>query len=272
MWKRVERAYASLKNRVDFKPQIGIVLGSGLGAIAENIESVYSVPYDSLQGMPTSTVEGHSGRFVFGYINRVPVVVMQGRVHYYEGYTPQEAVLPVRLMIRMGVKALILTNAAGGIRDDLNTGDVMMISDHISLVPSPLIGKNDPSYGDRFPDMSEAYDAGLREMARVAAAKVGLDIKEGVYIQFTGPNFETPAEVRMARAVGADAVGMSTAIETIAAVHMGIKVLGLSFISNKACGLGDQKLSHLDVQKESLAVVDKLSDLISEIVVLASNK
>lgn len=272
MWKRVERAYASLKNRVDFKPQIGIVLGSGLGAIAENIESVYSVPYDSLQGMPTSTVEGHSGRFVFGYINRVPVVVMQGRVHYYEGYTPQEAVLPVRLMIRMGVKALILTNAAGGIRDDLNTGDVMMISDHISLVPSPLIGKNDPSYGDRFPDMSEAYDAGLREMARVAAAKAGLDIKEGVYIQFTGPNFETPAEVRMARAVGADAVGMSTAIETIAAVHMGIKVLGLSFISNKACGLGDQKLSHLDVQKESLAVVDKLSDLISEIVVLASNK
>ncbi len=272
MWKRVERAYASLKNRVDFKPQIGIVLGSGLGAIAENIESVYSVPYDSLQGMPTSTVEGHSGRFVFGYINRVPVVVMQGRVHYYEGYTPQEAVLPVRLMIRMGVKALILTNAAGGIRDDLNTGDVMMISDHISLVPSPLIGKNDPSYGDRFPDMSEAYDAGLREMARAAAAKAGLDIKEGVYIQFTGPNFETPAEVRMARAVGADAVGMSTAIETIAAVHMGIKVLGLSFISNKACGLGDQKLSHLDVQKESLAVVDKLSDLISEIVVLASNK
>lgn len=272
MWKRVERAYASLKNRVDFKPQIGIVLGSGLGAIAENIESVYSVPYDSLQGMPISTVEGHSGRFVFGYINRVPVVVMQGRVHYYEGYTPQEAVLPVRLMIRMGVKALILTNAAGGIRDDLNTGDVMMISDHISLVPSPLIGKNDPSYGDRFPDMSEAYDAGLREMARAAAAKAGLDIKEGVYIQFTGPNFETPAEVRMARAVGADAVGMSTAIETIAAVHMGIKVLGLSFISNKACGLGDQKLSHLDVQKESLAVVDKLSDLISEIVVLASNK
>ncbi len=272
MWKRVERAYASLKNRVDFKPQIGIVLGSGLGAIAENIESVYSVPYDSLQGMPTSTVEGHSGRFVFGYINRVPVVVMQGRVHYYEGYTPQEAVLPVRLMIRMGVKALILTNAAGGIRDDLNTGDVMMISDHISLVPSPLIGKNDPSYGDRFPDMSEAYDAGLREMARAAAAKAGLNIKEGVYIQFTGPNFETPAEVRMARAVGADAVGMSTAIETIAAVHMGIKVLGLSFISNKACGLGDQKLSHLDVQKESLAVVDKLSDLISEIVVLASNK
>lgn len=272
MWKRVERAYASLHNRVDFKPQIGIVLGSGLGAIAENIESVYSVPFENVQGMPTSTVEGHSGRFVFGYINRVPVVVMQGRVHYYEGYTPQEAVLPIRLMIRMGVKALVLTNAAGGIREDLNTGDIMMISDHISLVPSPLIGKNDPSYGDRFPDMSEAYDSGLREMARVAAKKVGLDIKEGVYIQFTGPNFETPAEVRMARAMGADAVGMSTAIETIAAVHMGIKVLGLSFISNKACGLSDQKLSHLDVQAESRAVTGKLSKLIEELVLMASNK
>ena len=148
----------------------------------------------------------------------------------------------------------------------------MIISDHISLVPSPLIGKNDPSYGDRFPDMSEAYDSGLREMARVAAKKVGLDIKEGVYIQFTGPNFETPAEVRMARAMGADAVGMSTAIETIAAVHMGIKVLGLSFISNKACGLSDQKLSHLDVQAESRAVTGKLSKLIEELVLMASNK
>ena len=272
MWKRVEKTYASLRNKVDFKPQIGIVLGSGLGAIAENIESVYSVPFDCLQGMPMSTVEGHSGRFVFGYINRVPVVVMQGRVHYYEGYTPQEAVLPIRLMIRMGVKALVLTNASGGIRDDLDTGDIMMITDHISLVPSPLIGRNDPSYGDRFPDMTEAYDPALKEIARAAAKKVGVELKEGVYIQFTGPNFETPAEVRMARAMGADAVGMSTAIETIAAVHMGIKVLGLSFISNKACGLSDKKLSHLDVQAESRSVVGKLSSLISELVVRASNK
>lgn len=272
MWKRIEKAYASLHMRVDFKPQIGIVLGTGLGAVAENIESVYSVPFNSIQGMPVSTVQGHSGRFVFGYINRVPVVVMQGRVHYYEGYTPQEAVLPIRLMIRMGVKALVLTNAAGGIREDLDTGDIMMITDHISLVPSPLIGKNDPSYGDRFPDMSEAYDAGLRDLAKVAAKKAGLELKEGVYIQFPGPNFETPAEVRMARAMGADAVGMSTAIETIAAVHMGIKVLGLSFISNKACGLGGGKLSHLDVQAESKAVEGKLSELINEIVVLASNK
>ena len=272
MWKRVEKAYSSLKMRVDFKPEIGLVLGSGLGAVAEQIESVYSVPFENIQGMPTSTVQGHSGRFVFGYINRVPVVVMQGRVHYYEGYTPQEAVLPIRLMIRMGVKALILTNASGGIREDLDTGDLMMITDHISLVPSPLIGKNDSSYGDRFPDMSEAYDPALRETARAAAKKVGLDLKEGVYIQFPGPNFETPAEVRMARAMGADAVGMSTAIETIAAVHMGIKVLGLSFISNKACGLGNGKLSHLDVQKESRAVIGKMSELIREIVVLASNK
>ncbi len=272
MWKRIERAYASLRNRVDFKPQIGLVLGSGLGDIAENIESVYSVPFENIQGMPTSTVDGHSGRFVFGYINRVPVVIMQGRVHYYEGYTPQEAVMPIRLMIRMGVKALVLTNAAGGIREDLNTGDIMMISDHISLVPNPLIGRNDPSYGDRFPDMSEAYDPTLREMARVAAEKVGLDLKEGVYIQFTGPSFETPAEIRMARAMGADAVGMSTAIETIAAVHMGIKVLGLSFISNKAAGLGNEKLSHLDVQAESRAVVGKMSSLIREFVELASNK
>lgn len=272
MWKRVERAYASLHNRVDFKPQIGLVLGSGLGALAEEIESVYSVPFENIQGMPTSTVQGHSGRFVFGYINRVPVVIMQGRVHYYEGYTPQEAVLPIRLLIRMGVKALILTNAAGGIRDDLNTGDIMMITDHISLVPSPLIGRNDPSYGDRFPDMTEAYDPSLREIARQAAKKVGVELKEGVYIQFTGPNFETPAEIRMARAMGADAVGMSTAIETIAAVHMGIKVLGLSFISNKAAGLGSKKLSHLDVQAESEKVVGKLSAIIKEAVQLASNK
>ena len=272
MWKRIERAYASLHSRVDFKPQIGLVLGSGLGALAEEIESVYSVPFENIQGMPTSTVQGHSGRFVFGYINRVPVVIMQGRVHYYEGYTPQEAVLPIRLMIRMGVKALILTNAAGGIRDDLNTGDIMMITDHISLVPSPLIGRNDPSYGDRFPDMTEAYDPSLREIARQAAKKVGVELKEGVYIQFTGPNFETPAEIRMARAMGADAVGMSTAIETTAAVHMGIKVLGLSFISNKAAGLGSEKLSHLDVQDESEKVVGKLSAIIKEAVQLASNK
>lgn len=270
MFKKLERAYASLKQKVDFKPQIGIVLGSGLGDVAESIESVYSVPYDCIQGMPKSTVPGHCGRFVFGYINRVPVVVMQGRVHYYEGYSTQEAVTPIRLMIRMGVKALILTNAAGGINPDYNVGDLMLIKDHISLVPSPLIGKNDKAYGDRFPDMSEAYSKALRDLAKQAGQNTGIPLKEGVYIQFSGPNFETPAEVRMAGILGADAVGMSTAIETIAAVHMGIKVLGISYISNKAAGLGDKKLSHIDVQMASKAVVGKLSELIKEFLNLAS--
>lgn len=272
MWRKIERAYNSLRMKVDFKPQIGIVLGSGLGAVAENIESVYSVPYDSIQGMPVSTVKGHSGRFVFGYINRVPVVIMQGRVHYYEGYTPQDAVMPIRLMIRMGVKALILTNAAGGINPEYNVGDIMLFKDHISLVPNPLIGKNDDSYGERFPDMSEAYSEPLRDIAKMAAQKLDLPLREGVYIQFSGPSFETPAEIRMAGIMGADAVGMSTAIETIAAVHMGIKVLGLSYISNKAAGLAGKKISHTDVQLASRAVCGKLSSLISEIVNIASNK
>ena len=245
-----EQCIEAIRRRTDFVPEIAVVLGSGLGSIADSIEQECAVSYSEIPGFPVSTVAGHKGRFVFGRVREVPVVLMQGRVHYYEGYDMQEVVLPIRLMAGLGLKRMILTNAAGGICTDYQVGDFMLITDQISsLVPSPLRGPNPDSLGPRFPDMSAVYDAGMSEAIRKSAVKLGIDLREGVYLQTGGPQYETPAEIRMIRAWGADAVGMSTACEAIAARHMGIRLAGISCITNMAAGVSSNPLSHAEVEQ-----------------------
>ena len=249
VYEMVERCYESIKDRLPFQPQVALILGSGLGDYGDHIEVVSTLDYHDIEGFPVSTVSGHKGRFLFGYVGKVPVVCMQGRVHYYEGYPIQQVVLPTRLMRRMGAEVLFLTNAAGSVNFDYEAGDFMMITDQISnMVPSPLIGENADELGVRFPDMSEIYDKDLRELIRATAKEIGVNLREGVYMQLTGPNFETPAEVRMCRILGADACGMSTACEAIAANHMGMKICGISCISNLGCGMSDEPLSDEDVK------------------------
>ena len=234
----------------DRKPQIGIVLGSGLGALADRIEEAETLPYSDIPGFPVSTAPGHKGRFVFGTIGSKEVVLMDGRVHLYEGYTPQQVVMPIRLMRQMGVDTVILTNASGGIRRDLHAGDLMLLTDHISsLVPSPLRGENDPALGVRFPDMRHVYDEDLQRLFRQTAKALDIPLKSGVYIQLQGPAFETPAEIRAFRTLGADAVGMSTVFEVIAASHCGLPVLGLAMITNMAAGVLNKPLSGAEVNE-----------------------
>ncbi len=248
-YEKLMRCYEYCKNKIDFVPKIALVLGSGLGNYASKVDVVAELPYSEIEGFPVSTVAGHDGRFLFGYIEKVPVVLMKGRVHYYEGYTMQDVVLPIRLMKLLGAEVLFLTNAAGGIGGGFSAGDFMLITDQIaSFVPSPLIGANPEELGPRFPDMSEVYNPDLQELIRQAAKEENIPLQEGVYLQFTGPNYETPAEVRLAKTLGADAVGMSTACEAMAANHMGMKICGISCISNMACGLSDAPLNHEEVQ------------------------
>ena len=261
-YERLEQYALKISTKIGFQPKIGLVLGTGLNELAEKITVVYEVPFTSLSGFPVSTVEGHIGHFLFGYFEDVPIICMQGRVHYYEGYPMDEVVLPIRFMAVMGVESVILTNAAGGINKDFKVGDIMVITDHIaSFVPNPLIGKNIDQLGVKFPDMSKVYDEQMRQTFLTVAKQNGIPVREGVYIQLTGPSFETPAEIRMAAALGADAVGMSTACEAIAARHAKVKVCGLSYISNAAAGLSDKELSHEDVRwasKFSAENVEKL--------------
>lgn len=233
----------------DFVPEIGLVLGSGLGYFAEErIEKPVYAPFGNVPHFPQSTAPGHVGRFVFGTVKGRRVVAMQGRVHYYEGFTMREVVMPVRVMKTLGIHTVVLTNAAGGIREELDAGDLMLISDHINLMgDNPLHGYNDTRVGPRFPDMTVVYDKELREKAHKVADALGYPLQEGVYLGTSGPSFETPAEIRAFQAMGADAVGMSTVPEAIAARHCGLKVCGLSFISNKAAGLGEGILSADDV-------------------------
>lgn len=250
IYKGLLRCYETVRKRVAFIPEIALVLGSGLGNHGDKITQEYRLPYGEIEGFPVSTAPGHKGAFLFGRIDGVPVAAMQGRIHYYEGYAMDEVVLPIRLVKMLGAKVLFLTNAAGGINGDFCVGDFMLIRDHISsFVPSPLIGPNIPEMGPRFPDMSDVYDKDLREAVQETAAGLGIALKEGVYVQLTGPNFETPAEINMCRTLGADAVGMSTACEAMAAKHMGMKVCGISCISNLACGLTDQPLSQEEVEE-----------------------
>lgn len=247
---KLRACYDYCRMRTDFQPKVALVLGSGLGAFADEITIAETIDYSELEGFPQSTVAGHRGRFVFGYVERVPVVIMQGRVHYYEGYSMQDVVLPIRLMKMLGAEILFLTNAAGGICREFEPGTLMLLTDQIaSFVPSPLIGENMDALGPRFPDMSEIYQKELRGVILQQAEKLHIPMKQGIYLQFTGPAYETPAEVRMAERLGADACGMSTACEAVAANHMGMKVCGISCITNMACGITDKPLSHTEVQE-----------------------
>ena len=265
VYEKLCKCYESVRGKIDFAPKVALILGSGLGSLADEIQVVQSLDYNEIDGFPVSTVPGHKGRFVFGYIGNVPVVIMQGRVHYYEGYPMTDVVLPVRLMKMMGANTLFLTNAAGGVNYDFHAGDFMLITDQIaSFVPSPLIGENVGELGPRFCDMSEVYDKPLQEIIRNTAKELEIPLQEGVYVQLTGPAYETPAEIRMVRALGGDAVGMSTTCEAVAANHMGMKICGISCISNLACGMTENPLSHTEVQEMADRVAPLFKQLVSE--------
>lgn len=268
VYEKLEKCMESVREKVDFQPEVALVLGSGLGDYADGIRVEQTIEYTEIEGFPISTVTGHKGRFVFGYVEETPVVIMQGRVHYYEGYPMTDVVLPVRLMGMMGAKKLILTNAAGGVNFDFAPGDFMLINDHITVgVPSPLIGENVQELGPRFPDMSEVYSLRMRTVIKEAAERLEIPLQEGVYVQLTGPSYETPAEIRMCRTWGADAVGMSTACEAMAARHMGLEVCGISCITNLAAGMSAAKLDHTEVQETADRVAKQFKKLITETIV-----
>jgi purine-nucleoside phosphorylase len=261
-----EEAARFVASRSAHRPRIGVVLGSGLGAFAESLEGATSVPYSEIPHFPTATAPGHGGRLVLGRAGTVPLAVMAGRVHHYEGYRLDEVAFPVRVLGRLGVEVLILTNAAGSINLGYEPGELMIIEDHINLLGNPLLGKNDERLGLRFFDMSNAYDPALREVAERACGEAGVTVRKGVYIAFTGPSYETPAEIRMARILGADAVGMSTVPEVIAARHMGIRVLGISCITNKAAGVSREKLDHNEVLEVGENVKAGLLDVLGRVI------
>ena len=267
-YERLEKCYESVKKRIGFQPEIALVLGSGLGDFAEDIQMEASLDYKDIEGFPVSTAPGHRGRFVFGTVKGVKVVIMQGRVHCYEGYPVRDVVLPIRLMKMMGAKALMLTNAAGGINAEYQAGDFMLLKDQIScFVESPLIGENVEELGPRFCDMSEVYDKNLRDIIKKTGEGLGIPLKEGTYVQLKGPNFETPAEIRMLRCLGADAVGMSTACEAVAANHMGMKICGVSCISNMGSGMTDEPLSQQEVEETAARVAPLFKRLLTESIV-----
>ena len=267
VYQKLQRSYESVAKRIRTRPEIGIVLGSGLGAFAQEVEIEEEISYRDIEGFPVSTVEGHNGRYLFGTLGGRKIALMQGRVHYYEGYDMTDVVLPVRLLGMLGAKTMILTNAAGGINPGFRPGILMMITDHIaSLVPSPLRGANIDELGLRFPDMSNVYCKELQDVIRTAAVRTGISLREGIYIQHPGPNFETPAEIRAYRQLGADAVGMSTACEAMALNHMGVKVCGISCITNLAAGMNKEPLTHEEVFETAERVAGDFRRLVAEIV------
>lgn len=253
----IDEAVRIIRQRTDLVPEVGMILGSGLGDYADRIENPVKIPYQDIPNFPVSTVAGHAGQFVLGNRNGKTVIAMQGRIHYYEGYTQRQITLPVRIMKRLGVQNMLLTNACGGVNLSFAPGTLMMISDHINYSGSnPLLGPNFEIDGPRFPDMSRVYPKELRDKLRQCAAREGIALQEGVYMMFSGPCYETPAEVRMARTLGADAVGMSTVPEGIVCAHCGIPVLGISCITNYAAGILDQPLSHQEVVETAARVKD----------------
>ncbi len=263
IFEKLQSCLQCVRNKTNFVPEVAIVLGSGLGDFAANIKVEQEISYSEITGFPVSTVPGHAGKFIFGYIGDKAVVCMKGRVHYYEGYDISDVVLPIRLMGMMGAKILFLTNAAGGVNWDFKAGDLMMLTDHIAtFAPNPLIGKNIDELGVRFPDMSQIYDLDLQEILRKSAQQNGIDLKEGVYAQLTGPSYESPAEIRMMRILGADAVGMSTVVEAIAANHMGLRICGVSCISNLAAGMSGKALNHQEVQETADMVSKNFANLL----------
>lgn len=265
VYDKLLKCYECVREKTDFVPEVAIVLGSGLGDYAESIRVESELPYSEIEGFPVSTVPGHAGKFIFGYLEDIPVVCMKGRVHYYEGYPISDVVLPVRLMKLMGAKILFLTNAAGGVNTSFHAGDLMLIKDQISVfAPNPLIGENIEELGARFPDMSHVYDEELQQVIRRAAKDNGIFLQEGVYTQLTGPSFESPAEIRMLRTLGCDAVGMSTVVEAIAANHMGMKICGISCICNLAAGMTANPLNHEEVQEAADKAAPNFKKLVTE--------
>ena len=266
-YEKLLKCYQSFQEKIDFKPEIAIVLGSGLGAFGDQIQVEQTLSYHELEGFPVSTVKGHKGQFLFGYIGEVPVVLMQGRVHFYEGYTISDVVLPLRLMKLMGAHTLFLTNASGGINPAFHPGGLMMLTDHVSIfAPNPLIGENIEELGTRFPDMSQVYDLELQKILTDTAAENGIELFEGVYAQLTGPSFESPAEIRMLGKLGVDAVGMSTVVEAIVANHMGMRICGVSCISNMAAGISENPLTHEEVQEAADQAAPQFEKLVKEAV------
>lgn len=259
----------SIREKTDFVPAAALVLGSGLGGLFESAEAEAVIDYRDIEGFPVPTVPDHAGKLIFCYLEGVPTVIMQGRVHYYEGYTPEEVVRPVRVLGLLGAKTLILTNASGAINETFIPGDLMLMTDHILLhVPSPLRGAPILELGDRFPDMSEVYDPGLMKKIRTAAGKIGISLREGVYIQTSGPNYETKAEAKMFRQWGADAVGMSTAVEAVAAHHMGLRTAGISCVTcvptDKAAGILTDDEVQAVAKKSEAALGELIRGLFSE--------
>lgn len=264
---RLKKCVDIVRKKTEFVPRVALVLGSGLGDLAEQIDIRDIVDYVDIAGFPKSTVTGHKGRFVFGYIESTPVVIMQGRVHFYEGYDMEDVVLPIRLMKMLGAETLFLTNAAGGLGAGFQCGDLMVIKDHIScFVPNPLIGKNEDNFGPRFPDMSSIYDKDLQDVIITTGKELDINLKEGIYLQLTGPSYETPAEIKMCKLLGASAVGMSTAVEAVAANHMGMKVCGISLISNLAAGISPEPLNHEEVKAAADEVAPKFQSLVKRVI------
>ncbi len=254
-------------SKSNYKPEIGLILGSGLGSLADSIENPEFYNYSDIPNFPTSTVEGHAGRLVIGTLGGKQVVAMQGRFHYYEGYSMEKITFPVRVMKLLGVSKLIVTNACGAVNQDFNAGDLMVITDHINFSGSnPLFGHNLDEFGPRFPDMSEAYNLELRNKVLNVGKELGLDLKQGVYVMFSGPTYETPAEVRMAKIMGGDAVGMSTVPEVIVANHSGIKTVGISCLTNMAAGILDQPLNHEEVIETSARVKNDFIKLMNRVI------
>jgi len=265
IYEKLLKCVDAVRKVTDFVPKVAIILGSGLGDYARNICVKAELAYSEIDGFPVSTVPGHSGKFIFGYIDTVPVVCMKGRVHYYEGYPITDVVLPVRLMKLLGAEILFLTNAAGGVNTTFHPGDLMLIRDHLACFsPNPLIGPNIDALGTRFPDMSQVYDKNLQEIIRDTARENGIYVQEGVYAYLTGPSFETPADIRMMRVLGADAVGMSTVPEVIAANHMGMRICGISCISNLASGMTMNPLTHEEVQETADKSAAAFAKLVTE--------
>lgn len=267
VYEKLVNCYNSVREKIDFVPDVAIVLGSGLGDYGKEIKVVAELDYHDIEGFPVSTVLGHAGKFIFGYVGDTKVVCMQGRVHVYEGYPVTDVVLPTRLMKMLGAKILFLTNASGGVNPNFNAGDFMLMTDHIStFAPNPLIGANIEELGTRFPDMTEIYDKELRDIIIETAKENDIELRQGVYAQLTGPSFESPAEIRMFHNLGIDAVGMSTVVEAIAANHMGMKICCISFISNPAAGMNENPLTHEEVQEAADAAAPRFKKLVTEVV------
>lgn len=265
IYEKLNKCLKCVREKTDFVPKVAIVLGSGLGDFANDIEVVSEIDYHDIDGFPVSTVPSHAGKFIFGYVNKVPVVCMKGRVHYYEGYPISDVVLPTRLMKMMGAEVLFLTNASGGINPTFSAGDFMMLTDHVSIwAPNPLIGQNIDELGPRFPDMTHVYDVELQKIIEDTAKEEGIKLQKGVYAQLTGPSFESPAEIKLLHSLGVDAVGMSTVVEAIAANHMGMKICCISCVCNLAAGMTDNPLTHDEVQAAANEAAPKFKRLVAQ--------